>query len=286
MGTYIAFVAASVAEAGCVALRQHGHLARRQWPDRAGRRRLVAVFAYGDIRAVTRSLLGLEGISVALIVVLVIVIFVKLATGDAPRQDFTVDIFKSCRHLAGNGRDRRGVRPLFRFRRCDGRDEQPRRNIPRAIFFAVVLAGSFYIVCIIAQTLGFGTDEAGVKAFGGVRAATTVTCLASGGLADAINLGATISAFAAALARPGRRRRGSRALGRDGSPPTGLVRRQRGGVGERARGRHRPGVTIVQRIIGPTRSTRWDIGVLAMLVAYIVTNVGDPVLLAARRAPL
>jgi amino acid transporter len=37
---------------------------------------------------------------------------------------------------------------------------EPRRNIPRAIGTAVLVAGAFYIVVITAQTLGFGTDAA------------------------------------------------------------------------------------------------------------------------------
>src|SRR4051794_41812081 len=44
----------------------------------------VAVLAFGDIRVATRSLLGFEGASVALILVLMIVIFVKVLGGSAP----------------------------------------------------------------------------------------------------------------------------------------------------------------------------------------------------------
>jgi hypothetical protein len=51
LGTYLAFTAASTAEAGLFGV-------------------LIALIAYGDIRVATRSLLGLEGISVILIVVL------------------------------------------------------------------------------------------------------------------------------------------------------------------------------------------------------------------------
>src|SRR5437763_1912976 len=41
----------------------------------------------------------------------------------------------------------------------------PRREIPRAIRNAVVGCGVFYILCILVQTWGFGTNPAGVKAF-------------------------------------------------------------------------------------------------------------------------
>jgi amino acid transporter len=55
---------------------------------------LIAVFAYNDIRAVTRSLLGIEAISVALVTILIVVIFVKVIGGSAANgQDFTLKPF-------------------------------------------------------------------------------------------------------------------------------------------------------------------------------------------------
>jgi hypothetical protein len=99
LGTYLAFTAASTAEAGLfgVAFFQgSGIWDGAEWlviALVAGA--LIALLAYGDIRVATRSLLGLEGISVILIVVLIVVIFVKLLAGSAPDdQGFTADIFK------------------------------------------------------------------------------------------------------------------------------------------------------------------------------------------------
>ena len=61
--------------------------------------------------------------------------------------------------------------------------------------------GIFYFFVILSQTLGFGTGEAGVAAFAGSarRSATCRRLYVGAGLEDAINLGATISAFASAL---------------------------------------------------------------------------------------
>ena len=54
----------------------------------------VAILAFGDIRVATRSLLGLEGISVLLILVLIVVIFAKVLGDSAPSdQDFTLEVF-------------------------------------------------------------------------------------------------------------------------------------------------------------------------------------------------
>src|SRR5262249_57369186 len=97
---------------------------------------------------------------------------------------------------------------------------EPRRNIPRAIIAAVLAAGGFYIVVIIFQTWGFGTDAAGVKAFGSSSAplGDLATMYAGKGLADAIDLGATISAFSAALAAATAALRIPFAPGPDGVP--------------------------------------------------------------------
>ncbi len=88
LGTYLAFTCASTAEAGTfgVAFLQGTNI----WnsadyiviaPVAAV---LIAVLAFGDIRVATRSLLGFEGISVTLIVILMVVIMVKLVGGSAP----------------------------------------------------------------------------------------------------------------------------------------------------------------------------------------------------------
>jgi amino acid transporter len=254
---------------------------------------------------VTRSLLGLEGLSVALIVVLVIVIFVKLAAGTAPSgQGFTTDIFKV---PSGTSLDTVATAAVFGFLSFGGFDgaaalgeetNDPTRNIPRAIIAAVLAAGGFYIVVIIFQTWGFGTDAAGVKAFGSSSAplGDLSTMYAGRGLADAIDLGATISAFAAALAAATAASRILFALGRDGfgSARLGTTSERTGApVGALAVVMVAAlAVTIAQRVVGTNAVNAFlypgTIGVLAMLVAYIVTNVGAIrfLFIAARRAPL
>src|SRR5581483_6572126 len=94
----------------------------------------------------------------------------------------------------------------------------PRRNIPIAILTAVIGTGLFYVAVTYAQTIGFGTGAAGIKAFSTSQAPLGDLSLRYVGLAMStlINLGATISAFASAL---GTANAGSRILfsmGRDG----------------------------------------------------------------------
>jgi amino acid transporter len=309
LGTYIAFVAASTAEVGLFGVaffQSTGIWDGAEWLVIALVAGVgIALSAYGDIRAVTRSLLGLEGLSVALIVILVVVIFVKLATGDAPQgQGFTADIFKV---PEGTSLDTVATAAVFGFLSFGGFDgaaslgeetDDPTRNIPRAILAAVLIAGGFYIVVIIAQTLGFGTGQAGVEAFGGSAAplGDLSQNYVGRGLADAIDLGATISAFAAALAAATAAARMLFALARDGfgSRRLGLTS-QRTGAPAGALAVVMVialAVTIVQRAAGTSAVNAFlypgTIGVLAMLVAYIVTNVGAIrfLFIAARRAPL
>jgi amino acid transporter len=309
LGTYLAFTAASTAEAGLfgVAFFQgSGIWDGAEWlviALVAGA--LIALLAYGDIRVATRSLLGLEGISVILIVVLIVVVFVKLLAGSAPDdQGFTADVFKV---PSGTSLDTVATAAVFGFLSFAGFEgaaalgeetDDPTRNIPRAIGTAVLVAGGFYIVCIIAQTMGFGTDAAGVKAFSSSSSplGDLSKDYVGSALADLVNLGATVSAFASGL---GTATAGSRilfALSRDGfgSRRLGQASRRTGAPAGALAVVMAIGLTVVvvQRIIGTSAANAFfypgTIGVLSLLVAYIVTNVGAIrfLFVTARRAPL
>ena len=309
LGTYLAFTAASTAEAGLfgVAFFQgSGIWDGAEWlviALVAGA--LIAFFAYGDIRVATRSLLGLEGISVILIVVLIVIIFVKLIAGTAPQdQGITADIFKV---PSGTSLDTVATAAVFGFLSFAGFEgaaslgeetNDPTRNIPRAIGTAVLVAGGFYIVCIIAQTWGFGTDPAGVKAFGESSAplGDLSKDYVGSALSDLINFGAMVSAFASGL---GTATAGSRilfALSRDGfgSRRLGQASRRTGAPAGALAVVMTIGLSavVIQRIVGTSAANAFfypgTIGVLSLLVAYIVTNIGALrfLFVAARRAPL
>ena len=309
LGTYLAFTAASTAEAGLfgVAFFQgSGIWDGAEWlviALVAGA--LIAFFAYGDIRVATRSLLGLEGISVLLIVVLIVIIFVKLIAGTAPQdQGITADIFKV---PSGTSLDTVATAAVFGFLSFAGFEgaaslgeetNDPTRNIPRAIGTAVLVAGGFYIVCIIAQTWGFGTDPAGVKAFGESSAplGDLSKDYVGSALSDLINFGAMVSAFASGL---GTATAGSRilfALSRDGfgSRRLGQASRRTGAPAGALAVVMTIGLSavVIQRIVGTSAANAFfypgTIGVLSLLVAYIVTNIGALrfLFVAARRAPL
>jgi len=261
--------------------------------------------AFGDIRIATRSLLTMEGISVTLIVILMVVILVKLIAGTSPNgQTITVDAFKLPPGTTFSAVAGAAVFGFLSFGGFEGaaalgeETDNPKREIPRAIRNAVIGCGVFYILCILVQTWGFGTNPAGVKAFStsGAPLGDLANSYIGSGMEDAINFGATISAFASGLAATAagarilfalsRHTPAERLLGttstRTGAPAGALVVVLTIGVGAIAAQRI-AGVSAVNAFFYPG-----TLGVLCMLVAYIVTNVGAIryLFVAARRAPL
>jgi amino acid transporter len=176
--------------------------------------------------------------------------------------------------------------------------DNPRREIPRAIRNAVIGCGVFYILCILVQTWGFGANAAGAKAFSSSAAplGDLAHSYVGSSMEDAINFGATISAFASGLGATAAAARilfalsrhtpWERALGttstRTGAPAGALVVVLTIGVG----------AIVVQRIAGVSAVNAFfypgTLGVLCMLVAYIVTNTGAIryLFIVARRAPV
>ena len=98
LGTYSAFLAANFAEIGLFGESFFSGIGIWDNPDwviiSLVAAALIWLFAYNYIKAVTRSLLGFEAISVALVTILIIVIYAKVIGGSAPNgQDFTLKPF-------------------------------------------------------------------------------------------------------------------------------------------------------------------------------------------------
>ncbi len=309
LGTYIAFCCASTAEAGTFGVAFLSGINIDKSADYLVialiAAVLIALLAFGDIRVATRSLLGMEGISVTLIVILMVVIVVKLIGGSAPHgQTVTVNAFKLPSGTSFSAVAGAAVFGFLSFGGFEGaaalgeETDNPRREIPRAIRNAVIGCGVFYILCILVQTWGFGATAAGAKAFGSSAAplGDLAHSYVGSWMEDAINFGATMSAFASGLAATAagarilfalsRHTPAERLLGttstRTGAPAGALVVVLVIGVGAIAAQRI-AGVSAVNAFFYPG-----TIGVLCMLVAYIVTNTGAIryLFVAARRAPL
>jgi amino acid transporter len=90
--------------------------------------------------------------------------------------------------------------------------------MPLAMLAAVIGTGIFYVAVTYAQTVGFGTNDTGIKTF-----ANSTTPLGDLGqryvgnvMATVIDFGATISAFASALGTANAGARVLFSMGRDG----------------------------------------------------------------------
>ena len=309
LGTYLAFTCASTAEAGTFGVAFFQGTGIWKGADYVVialvAAVIIAVLAFGDIRVATRSLLGMEGISVTLILILMVVIVVKLLAGSSPHgQSISLNAFKI---PSGTSFSAVGGAAVFGFLSFAGFEgaaslgeetDNPRREIPRAIRNAVIGSGIFYILCILVQTWGFGADDAGAKAFSSSAAplGDLAHSYVGSWMSDLINAGATVSAFASGLGAAtagarilyalSRHTRLENALGRTstrtGAPAGALTVVLIVGVG----------AIIVQRIAGVSAVNAFfypgTLGVLSLLVAYIVTNVGaiSFLFVKARRAPL
>jgi amino acid transporter len=294
MGTYAAFTAASIAEVGLFG--EAFFAGTGIWNDPSWivisliAAVLIAAVAYSDVRFATRSLLLIEAVSVTLIAILIVWIYAEVIGGSAPNgQDFS---FKAFSPPPGVGIGAIAFASVFGFLSWAGFEgasalgeetNNPRRNIPAAIAGAVGFTAVFYVIVMFAQSLGFGLGPSGVNAFAssGAPLGDLSKTFIGSGFADAVNFGAMVSAFASALGTAAASSRILFALGRDGF----LIR-----LGDASARTGAPanalavvmfvavGTVVGLRINGTTSTNVFfymgTIGVLSLLVAYIVTNLG------------
>src|ERR671919_696297 len=295
LGTYLSFTAASSAEVGLFG--QAFFESTGIWPGAEWlvislvAAALIWFVAYGDVRVATRALLTMEGLTVTLIVVVVLVIFARVIAGTAPNgQTFTLSPFTLPGGVGIGTVALAAVFGLLSFGGFEGaaslgeETDNPRRDIPRAIATAVITMGIFYTIVMLAQTLGFGVDKQGTESFANSSSPLGTLSRSYVGpiMADAINFGVMVSAFASAL---GTATAGSRmlfALCRDG-----FLSRRLGETSDRT-GAPVNALAVVMVIaivafvaqrIGSVSAVNaffypGTIGGLSLLVAYILTNVG------------
>jgi amino acid transporter len=229
LGTYLVFPAVSIAAFaifGVAFLKTAGIASSPAWlPIALVGWAIVWLLASRDVRVTTRALLAFELVAVVVILGLVAVIFGKLIFGGAPRdQGLSLDFVKlppgtsfSTVALAATA----GFLSFAGFESAGSFGEEanrPTRSIPRSMVVAIAFGAVFYLICMVAQTLGFGTDAAGVKAF--ATSGAPLGDLAKGyvgsGLACVLDLGAMISALGAGVGCASVGARMLFALSRDG----------------------------------------------------------------------
>ena len=228
LGTYLIFPVVSISAIaifGQAFLRSTGIAAHAPWlPLALVGWALVWLIASRDILTAARTLLLFEVVSVALILVVMAIIFGKLAFGGAPAgRGLSLDVFSP---PPGTSLSTIALASVFGFLSYAGFESaaslgeestDPRRMIPRAMAAAIAFGAVFYVVCIAVQTLGFGTDAAGVRAFAASPAplGELAKSYVGTGMADALNLAAIISAIGAGLGCASVAARMLFALGRD-----------------------------------------------------------------------
>jgi amino acid transporter len=295
LGTYLVFPPVSimgVAIFGRAFLSTTGLASDAEWyPIALAAWVVIWVLAARGVRPTTRSVLAFEVVSVCLILVLMGVIYWRLAAGTAPGgQTLSGDVFVlppgvgvSTLALAAVA----GFLAFAGFESAGSLGEEslvPTRMIPRAIITAVAFGAVFYVACIVAQTLGFGTSVVGVSAFQHSQAPLGELAQRYVGttLASLLNLGAVLSALGAGLGGVTVAARMMFAFGRDG-----LASRRLSGVSAATGVPQR--ALALEMLIGLALLTGFrlagtsalnvffylaTIGTLSLLVMYVLTNVG------------
>jgi len=189
---------------------------------------LIWWLASTPARGGTRVLLAAEGITVALIVI--VIVFAKLAGHSGPgKLGLTGSAFSL---PSGTPLSTLFLGVVFGFLSFAGFEaastlgeetKQPNRDIPRAILGVAIFGGIYFVVVTAVESMGFGTSAAGVKAF--INSPSLIGDLGTAYVSSwigIITLGAMVSAFSCALACTVGSARLIFALGRDGILPGSL----------------------------------------------------------------
>jgi amino acid transporter len=253
---------------------------------------LVWWIALTPARGGTRVLLAAEGITVLLILIVIVVVFAKLAGHSGPGKlglDWSVFTVPSGTPITAVFL---GV--VFGFLSFAGFEaastlgeetRQPNRDIPRAILGVAIFGGIYFVVVTAVEAMGFGTSKAGVAAF--INSPSLIGDLGgqyvSSWIGNIITLGAMVSAFSCALACTVGAARLIFALGRDGMLPARLA--------QLAPGRRTPTFATGGIVLGAyvIIAFTWfvlrgdpftlfveagTIGTLILLVVYILATIG------------
>lgn len=192
---------------------------------------LVVILNVRESRIVTRVLFVIGVLGILAMLVLAVVIIARVGSGTGPVPGATIDLST---FLPGDA-TAVGVMTasVFAFLSWAGFEsgsslgeetENPKRVIPRALLGAIIVAGVLYTIMMFAQTIGYGTDEAGVAEFAGAN--STLTSLSamyiSREYAMLIAFMAFVVAFASVLSSTAAAARLIYALARDGFGPKRL----------------------------------------------------------------
>ncbi len=252
---------------------------------------LALVLAVLPARGSTSLLLIVEGLTVALIVLVAGVVLVKMLAGTAPGDaHVTLDVFKV---TPGTPRSDLFLGIIFGLLSFAGFEaaatlgeeaHNPRVDIPRAILGTAIFGGIYFTVVTAIEMMAFGTDDSGVAAFTNSSAlmGDLGTSYVGSWVGDVITLGASISAFACCLACVVGAARLLFAISRDLAPGSALAGTGAGGSPALATLTVAGLIAAIALICAVSFSAEpfdtflWSgtIGTLILLVAYLLTTIG------------
>src|SRR5579859_7958531 len=170
---------------------------------------LALLIAALPARRGTNLLLIVEVTTVALILVVTAVVFIKLISHSAPGGNhFTMSVF-SPQHGVGISALFLGV--VFGFLSFAGFEasstlgeeaHNPTKDIPRAIMSVAIFGGIYFVIVTAAEVMGFGTSAKGLTAFGGSTSllGDLGRSYVGSWVGNIITLGTAVSAFGCCLA--------------------------------------------------------------------------------------
>ncbi|MFZ4720271.1 MAG: APC family permease [Ilumatobacteraceae bacterium] len=239
-----------------------------------------------------RLMLAVEGITVTLILVVIVVVITRLVMHTAPGgHGIDMKVFVP---TSDRGWSDVFLGVVFGFLSFAGFEaaaslgeetSEPRRDIPRALLGTVLLGGAFFVLVTAVQMMAFGTDPAGVEQFAASPSlmGDLAEAYVAGWVGHVITLGATASAVSCATAAVVAASRLVFALSRDGVGPSPL---------RRLSGRHVPARAAIAVTVAMVAGTGigWAVsngdpfavivavgtgGTLLLLVAYALVCIGS-----------
>jgi amino acid transporter len=242
--------------------------------------------AFRDMRLAGRLMLGLEAAAMTGIVLLCVCILLKVHPGI---RETAATLRPSADFGGWSGLGFAMVFCILSFGGFEGaatlgeETHNPRRNIPVALLFTVLVSGLFFTFVAYCEVIGFGPD--GIKALGKSEAPLNDLALryASPRLAIALDVAAAVSCFSGMLGPLAAAGRVLFALGRGGlAPALGAV--------HRVHGTPAPAVALSAVLVsvpfllwaplvgaGNYYSYTSTIGVLALIVVYVSVGTAETV---------
>jgi amino acid transporter len=170
---------------------------------------LAFILAIVPAKRAAEVLLTAEGITVALIVVVSLVVLVRMLAGNAPGDaEFSMKVFSVPSGTPTSDLFLGIIFGLLSFAGFEAAStlgeetNDPQRDIPRAILWTAIFGGVYFTVVTAIEMMAFGPDDKGVANFigSGALVGDLGSSYIGSWVGDLITLGACVSAFACCLA--------------------------------------------------------------------------------------